>query len=757
MKKVFVWFLALGIILPVAGIAQTATEPYQGMWLPVKVKDLNYEEMKTMGVEVPVDLIYNEDTASLEDAIVKLNGGSCTAEMISPEGLMLTNHHCAYDGIATLSSEDNDLLTDGFWALNNGEELPVPGGSAAFLVYSADVTPQLEEAGEKAEEKLNELMEEASQDGKYEVEYKEMFNGSEIYIFAYEVYRDVRLVGAPPSSIGKFGFDTDNWTWPRHTGDFALLRVYADADNNPAAYSEDNVPYKPRHFLPISLNGVEEGDYAMIMGYPGTTTRYLTSSAIDLALKQSNFDKIELMGNKARIMKSYMDQDDKVRIALASDYASLMNTYKYYIGQTEMMDRYDVVGEKKEEEVEFQKWADSSEETKEKYGSVLQDIDELHNFYKPIDHFMNYFYYGLLFSDASGFAYQRLAKMRNILGQDDKEAIAAEMTKAKKSGEGYFENYLKDMDREVFTSSLISFYNNVPSEFHPEIINSIINPAPEMPEPEPEVEGKKKKKKKRRKKKKKKDEVEMVEGPVITEINPEERLRAWAANAYETSLATNKDKFMAFVDNPNAETINNDPILGFVSSVIGFYQKEVGLKDATFDYRISFLRRDYVAGLREMNSDQNFYPDANSSMRLSYGKVRSYEPRDGVKYSHYTTLEGVMEKEDPTDEEFIVPAKLKELWEAKDYGQYADEDGRLRVNFLTTNDITGGNSGSPVINSKGELIGCAFDGNWEAMAGDIHVFPQFNRTICVDAGYILFVIEKFAGAKHIIDELTIVK
>ncbi|MCB0839190.1 MAG: S46 family peptidase [Bacteroidetes bacterium] len=753
MKRIFVWLLVLGFILPATGFAQQtsqSTEPYQGMWLPLKVKDLNYDEMKEMGCEVPVDDIYNEEKASLEDAIVKLNGGSCTAEMISSQGLMLTNHHCAYDGIATLSSEDNDLLTDGFWAYSKGDELPVPGGTAAFLVHSEDVTSQLMEAGENAEEKLNELMEAASQDGKYEVEVKDMFNGTEIYIFAYEIYRDVRLVGAPPSSIGKFGFDTDNWMWPRHTGDFALLRVYAGPDNSPAAYSPDNVPYQPRHFLPISIKGVHEGDYAMVMGYPGSTTRYLTSSAIALALDQSNLDKIQLMGQKAKIMKKFMDKDDHTRITLASDYASLMNTYKYYIGQTEMMDRYDVVGEKKAEEAEFQAWAESDSARNEAYGELLATIETIHERYKPIDHFVNYLYYGALFSDATVFTYQQLADLRSTLAKGDQEKIDERFEEGKEAGEEYFKNYFKGIDEQVFTEAFVSFYNNVPSDLHPEVFDQIINPAPK--EEVAEDTGKKKKKRK----KKKKDETEMEEGPVLTEINPEERIRAWSKKAFETSLAANKDLYMAFIENPNLETIENDPILKFVSGLLNFYTKKIALADATFDYQIDILRREYLKGLREMYSDQNFYPDANSTMRLTYGKVRSYEPKDGVLYNYYTTLAGVMEKEDPNDEEFIVPGKLKELWQKGDYGQYA-EDGEMRVNFLTTNDITGGNSGSPVINANGELVGVAFDGNWEAMAGDIHVFPQFNRTICVDARYVLFVIEKYAGAKNLIEELKIVK
>ncbi|MEZ4776548.1 MAG: S46 family peptidase [Bacteroidia bacterium] len=744
-KKLFVWLLFLGVFSLNSVWAQESNvqSSSEGMWLPLKVKELNYEDMVKKGVELPVEKIYNESEPSLEDAIVKLNGGQCTSEMISPEGLMLTNHHCAYDAIASLSTEDNDLLTNGFWAMSRGEELPIPGSTAAFLIHSEDVSEKVLAAGDDIEQVIDEIVSKATEGTDYTAEVEEMFHGTEYYLFVYQVFRDVRLVGAPPSSIGKFGFDTDNWVWPRHTGDFSLLRVYAGPDNQPAEYSPENKPYQPRHFLPISLQGVAPEDYAMVMGYPGSTTRYLTSSAIQLALDQSNLDKIELMGEKARIMKSYMDKDDKTRIAMASDYASLMNTYKYYIGQTTMMNRYDVPGQKRMEEVEFQKWADSDPARKEKYGTVLKDIDELHTLYKPADHFMNYLYYGALAPSASVFSYFEFSGLLGALQSGDTDAIAGAVAEVEEAKGEHFKTFFYEADRDIFAASFISFYNNISPQLRPKIFDEVLNPVAVVEE----VTGKKKKKKK-------KSEPEIVQPVMPIDIN--ERIKAWTNAAYQTSLATDEGRLEAFLKNPDAEVLTKDPIFHFVAGVIDFYRQRVGLAHATFNYQIEGLRKTYVEGLREMHPEKNFYPDANSTMRLTYGKVRPYDPADGVSYHYMTTLDGVMEKEDPTNEEFIVPAKLKSLWKDKDYGRYG-KGGVMPLCFITTNDITGGNSGSPVINSKGQLIGAAFDGNWEAMSGDIYVFPNLNRTICVDARYILFIIDKYAGAGHLLKEMTIVE
>ena len=748
------WFRRLALVAmlwPVMGWAQTVEQArvreYAGMWLPFQIEQ-NADAMKALGFELNAADVYNEQGKSLHQGVVKLNGGSCTAEMISAQGLILTNHHCAYDAIATLSSEEADYLTDGFWSKTLADELPIPGATVAYLVHSEDVTSQLVENGnpiDDVEGKVAEIEADVRtrlgfEADHFEVNIEPMFEGLEYYLFVYKVYTDVRLVGAPPSSIGKFGHDTDNWMWPRHTGDFSLLRVYADAANEPAEYSAGNKPFTPPVYFTISLKGVEEMDYSMVMGYPGSTNRYLTSSDISLALNQTNGDRIHLLGEKTTIMKKYMDQSDKVRIALASEYASLMNYYKYLIGQTTMMKRYDIVGERAAEEKAFQAWANATPERKDAYGSLLADIAELNDGYQSVDQFMSYLNFGAFAASAPGYAIDYLGLARMLPGAD--KATADEMTAEMKAGlDAHFDNFFYDIDREIFKATLLSFYRNVPAEMHPAIFEKITSAAP--PAPEAPVTKKKKKK-----------AAPVVLAPVM-EMTAEEKVAAWADMVYQTSIFTDKGRTEAFLNNPTADAITADPMMVYLQDIISFFRGNVAMAYGAREYQNGELHRQYLKALREMHSDKRFYPDANSTMRVTYGQVVAYEPRDGVFYDYYTTIEGVMEKEDPSNEEFIVPQKLKDLYAAKDYGRYADKNGDLRVCFLSNNDITGGNSGSPVLNSRGELIGCAFDGNWESMASDIYIFPQFGRTISVDIRYVLFVIDKYAGAKRLIDEMTI--
>lgn len=746
--------------------AQTPLENHEGMWMPFKAAELNYTDMQALGFELPANQVYNEEAPSLEDAIVKLNGGSCTAEMVSPQGLMLTNHHCAYDAIATLSSEASDYLTDGFWAMNRGEELPIPGSTAGFLIHSEDVTAKIlgedgSAAPDEIEAAVQALVKEATADNGYEAEVKEVFHGLEYHLFVYEVFRDVRLVGAPPTSIGKYGGDTDNWMWPRHTGDFAVLRVYAGADNKPADYSADNKPYEPRHYLPISIKGVEEDDYAMVMGYPGSTSRYLSAAAVDLALEQSNPDMIHLLGQRTSIMKEAMDQSDKIRIALASNYASMMNYYKYLIGQTTMMKRYDVVEEKRQEEKQFINWANENDDRAMAYGTVLQEIEELQANNKEVDRFMSYLNFAALASDAAKSAYFKLNPMRGILATEGNPGLAEMVASYQAELDTDYESYFFDIDREIFKATAISYYENIPESLHPAIFQEILaDPVPVVEAVKEVMEEMPKKKKKKRRKKKKQEMAEEMPPPppprpAPKPMTPQEKISEWVDNAFSSAIVTDKARFAAFLNAPTAEALEADPILRYINGIVGIYRSEIGMSQLAFETQIADLRKSYIAGMQEMNAEKDFYPDANSTMRMTYGTVSAYEPQDGMLYQYYTTLAGVMEKEDPNNEEFIVPAKLKSLYKAKDFGPYG-EDGRLEINFLTTNDITGGNSGSPVINSKGELIGLAFDGNWEAMSSDIHVFPDLKRTICVDARYVLFIIDKFAGASHLIDEMTVV-
>ncbi len=721
-------------LLTITSFAQDRS--YEGMWLPYKAAQVNYSDMKSLGFALSDSLIYNEKAPSLEDGIVRLNDGMCTAELISGEGLVLTNHHCAYEGVADLSSLDRDILSDGFWAMTREEEIPIPNYTASFLIHSEDVTAKIM-AAEDPEEAIAAIEKKATEGGKYKAEVKEMFAGAEYNLFVYKVYRDVRLVGVPPSSIGKFGGDTDNWVWPRHTGDFAMIRIYADADNEPADYAAENQPYHPKFHFPISLKGVEENDYAMIMGYPGSTERYLTSSAVQLLLDQTNDDRISLLGAKTSIMKSYMDSDPEIRIALAGDYASLMNYYKYLIGQTTMMKRYDVPGIMALKEAKFQEWADAEPARKEKYGSVLTAFAELYGSNKEIDKAVSYTYLG-------AFASNTVLNARNFVGfaLAPEARFPALTERVKPEVEASFEGFYPEMEKEILKSILLNYYENVPEEFRAPVVEELLNPAPMVME----ETGKKKKKKKNA-------PEPMME---MMDMTTEEKVDNFVNMAFATSIVVNQDLAEAFLQNPTKEVAVNDPLVKLSTGLILFFQQNMGAVQEEYDAAKAELEKTYIEGMREMHADEAFYPDANSTMRLTYGKVLPYEPRDGVEYSYYTTLEGIMEKEDESNPEFVVPAKLKSLYLDKDYGQYGT-NGDLNVCFLTTNDITGGNSGSPVLNSRGELIGCAFDGNWEAMSGDIHVFPSLNRTIAVDARYVLFVVDKFAGASHLIKEMTIVK
>jgi hypothetical protein len=727
MKKLIAHLLLAGMLFGQVLLAQEAKESDEGMWLPMKLQEINADDMKAKGLELDVTEVYSEDKPSVKDAIVRMGRGFCTGEVISREGLVLTNHHCGYSSIAELSTEENDYLTDGFWAMSNGEELPVPGLTVSFLVHSEDVTQQVNEA-ENPQAVIGELEEKHSEEGKYEATVKSVYHGSEHYLYVYKTYRDVRFVGAPPSSIGKYGGDTDNWMWPRHTGDFSLFRIYAGSDNEPADYSEDNKPYKPKHFLPVSLAGVEKDDYAMILGYPGSTSRYLTSSAVDLALKQTNGDRIKLMGQRLESMKKAMNADDAVRIELASSYASLANYWKYLIGQSTMLKRYDIVSVKEQQEEAFQKWAEADPDRNKKYGEVLAQIDELHKGYESADRFISYLNFGVFGVSAmtDGIGYYRLLRG---LGddpedkKDDKEAQAKleeTLPEAREKLETDWETFYADMDKEVMVKTLLAFYEGIPESQHPEEVANILS------------------------------HKQAKKGATTAD-----KFRMWTDWAYENSFITNEAMAQEFFEKPSLKTLKADPFVKLVQSTLKVYQGAIQRDAGQFQFQIEGLRKTYIQGMREMNPDKMFYPDANSTMRVTYGKVVPYIPKDGVFYDYKTTLDGVMEKEDPTNDEFIVPSKLKELWEDKDYGRYA-EDGDLPVNFLSTTDITGGNSGSPVINGRGELIGCAFDGNWEAMASDIYVFPDVTRTISVDSRYILFIIDKFAGASHLLDEMEIV-
>lgn len=694
----------------------------EGMWLPLLLKKLNEADMQKAGLKLTADDIYNINKSSLKDAIVQL-GRFCTAEVISAEGLLLTNHHCAYDAIQSHSSVKNDYLTDGFWAMTREQELPNQGLTASFLIRMEDVTARVlaavnddmneQERASKIKKVIAEIKAEATKDTHYNADVKSMLDGNEFYLFVYETFRDVRLVGAPPSSIGKFGGDTDNWMWPRHTGDFALLRVYTAPDGKPADYSKENVPLKPRHFLPVSLKGVEQKDFAMIMGYPGSTDRYLTSFGVKQAIEKDQPARVKIREERLRLMKEDMDKSDEVRIKYSSKYAQVSNYWKYFMGQTAGLKRLKVFDKKKQLEADFMAWVSKDEGRQKKYGSVISDFEKVYENTGKYILSQVYLQEAALASEIILFALRNM-QLNMTLAGGDKDAIAKAVEGMKAMAEDHFKDYNAPTDQKITAALLKMYFEDVPAEQHPEIFNTI-------------------------KTKYKAD------------------FSKYVSEMFAKSVFASKEKYMKFIENPSAKVLAKDPAFTCMQSIITNAQMNISPKlNATreLDAKASRL---FIAGLREMYPEKKFYPDANFTMRLTYGNVLDYYPRDAVYYNYYTTLDGIMEKEDPKNEEFIVPSKLKDLYRKKDYGKYADKDGKLRVCFITNNDITGGNSGSPVIDGEGNLIGCAFDGNWEAMSGDIAFEPELQRTIVVDARYILFIIDKFAGAGHLINEMKIIQ
>jgi hypothetical protein len=679
--------------------------------------------MEEMGLQLTAEEIYSINNSSLKDAII-IFGGGCTGEIVSPEGLVFTNHHCGYGAIQSHSTVEHDYLTDGFWAMNKNEELKNDGLSASFLVRIEDVTGKIlaelnddmseADRSAKIREIGKEISEEAEEGTDYNASVRGFFGGNEYYLFVYEVFKDVRLVGAPPSSIGKYGADTDNWMWPRHTGDFSIFRVYTGPDGKPADPSDDNIPYQSKHYLPISIAGVEDGDFAMIMGYPGGTQRYLSSWGVELAIDESNPTVVKIREKKLKIMREYMDADVAVRIQYSSKYARTSNYWKYFIGQTKGLKRLKVYDKKRAQESKFNDWVNAGNDREEMYGDALILMEEGVNDSKAFNLTSIYTNEAIARGSEILMFSRKFGKLKSLLSEKDKDddAINKQVEYLRGAANEYFKDYYEPLDRDLLGAMLEMYFNNVPTDQQPEM---------------------------------------------LAEINKKYKgdFLAYSNKLFDKSIFATANRVNAFLDKPSAKAIDKDPATKLLNA---FFEKlpELQASLQAADAKSSKGERLYIAGLREMEPGKKFYPDANFTMRLTYGRVLDYYPADAVHFDYVTTLEGVMEKEDSSNWEFVVPEKLKELYESKDYGPYG-QDGEMIVCFLTNNDITGGNSGSPVLNAYGELIGLAFDGNWEAMSGDIAFEPELQRTICVDARYVLFIIDKYAGAQNIIDELTIVK
>jgi len=715
MKKVLIAIIAFVFV------TNLTVKADEGMWIPLLINK-NIAEMQEMGLKLTADDIYNVNHSSIKDAIT-IFGRGCTGEIISPEGLLLTNHHCGYGSIQKVSTPEANYLDDGFWAMNKGEEIPVEGLTVQFLNFMKDATEKVlsgtnpkmtaDERAEIINKNIEYIEDFETKDTHLNARVVSFFGGNEYYLFVYETFKDVRLVGAPPESIGKFGADTDNWMWPRHTGDFSMFRVYTAPDGSPANYAEENVPLKSKHYLPINIAGVEKGDFAMIMGYPGGTDRFLSSFGVDLAINSSNPTVVDIREVKLATMREGMDANEAVRLQYASKFAGTANYWKYFIGQTKGLKRLKVKEKKQKEEAEFQNWINQNPKAKMKYGEALVLIGDAYDVKGQYD-IANVYFREAVYRGAEilGYAYRfsKLSKLMNDKKSPD-SLIDQNIVRLKAGVDGHFKNYNEQIDRNLFASMLEMYHANVPLDQQPVYLLKMD-------------------------KKYKGD------------------YNKYADYMYTKSIFASKEKVEAFLNDPNKKKLAKDPAMIAVKAFFDSYRAMQGnLKEA--NEKLAKGHRLYIAGLREMNPDKNYAPDANFTMRLTYGTVQDYYPEDAVHYEYFTTMDGIMEKEDPNNWEFKVPSKLKELYKAKDFGQY-DEDGVMKVCFLTTHDITGGNSGSPVINANGELIGLAFDGNWEAMSGDIAFEPELQRTINVDIRYVMFIIDKFAGATNLIDEMTLV-
>ena len=698
MKKIFAALAALLITLGAAAD--------EGMWLLPLIQQMNKKDLKEAGCKLSPSEIYAINKSSLKDAIVQFGGG-CTGEMISNQGLLVTNHHCGYGSIQGLSTDEHNYLMDGYWANERAEEIPVPGLSVTFLVSMTDVTGVMEAAADKAAVR-KELIEKARQENPgSRVVVTGFYNENVYYQIVYRTYTDVRFVGAPPASMGKFGGETDNWMWPRHTCDFSMFRVYAGKDNMPAEYSLDNVPYRPAHSLKISLKGPQENDYAMIMGYPGRTQRYQTAAQLKQMIARNRV-AIDARTVRQDIMWEAMCADPSVQLKYANKYAGSANGWKKWQGEELAFENLDIIGREEQKEAALKAWIEADPARKAKYGTPVEDIAAY------VAKLSEGELATSLLTEAP-YRIELLSPYSNILTQVDRnvrggaDSVAA-LQAAKDRLQRFYRDYVPELDCKEAVA-LLEFY---------------------------------------RKHAKPENYLEIAGQDFATMDIP-----AYVKCLFENTVFTSYDKVKA----ASYEQLAADPVGELAKAVTDRLTKLYGVlyadenESAVYDK----ARKNFTAALMEWQKGQPMYPDANSTMRLTYGHVLPYSPKDGVKYLHYTTLKGVIEKEDPTNPEFIVPAKVRALYEAGDYGRWADADGTLHTCFLTNNDITGGNSGSPVLDAKGNLIGLAFDGNWESMSSDVMFEPELQRCICVDIRYVLWMVEKFGGATNIINELTYVK
>jgi hypothetical protein len=691
-----------------------------GMWIPSLLKGMNETEMKNLGMKITAEDIYSVNKSSLKDAVPHFDGG-CTAEVISPKGLILTNHHCGYDNIQSHSTVEHDYLTNGFWAYKMDEELPNKDLFVTFIVRIEDVTSKVTEGvssitaesdkQKKIQENISNLTKTLPKEAWQENSIKTFYDGNQYLLFVTETFKDIRLVGAPPSSIGKFGSDTDNWVWPRHTGDFSLFRIYADKNNRPAEYSKDNIPYTPKHFFPISIKGIQENDFTMVMGYPGRTQEYLPSFAVEQIMNELNPAKIEVRDAALKVQDGFMRKDNAIKIQYASKYAGVANYWKKWIGETKGLKKSNAVGIKQKFEANLTEKINKAGKQAE-YGNLLNEFKTNYANIKEYALARDYFTEVVQRNTeilSFGFRLYQLEQLYNNKGE---QAFNDRKNNAIATFEGLYKDFNAQVDEKVFEKLIAIYATKTPKQFLPSTLNN---------------------------------------------INASQLATDIFTNSKLTSYSGLKELL-----NGDAKTVleklNQDKGYALVKSIADVYIKNVFPRYEEMNLKNIALQRTYMKAIMELSpKSARIFPDANSTLRVTYGKVKGYKPSDAVTYSPFTTLDGVMEKYVPGDYEFDVPKKLIDLHQTKDYGQYADKNGKMPVAFIATNHTTGGNSGSPALDANGNLIGCNFDRVWEGTMSDIYYSPDICRNIMVDARYILFIIDKYAGAKNLIEEMKIVK
>lgn len=692
----------------------------EGMWLPQLLAKLNESHMKSLGMKISAADIYSVNKGSLKDAIVSF-GGFCTGEVISDQGLVLTNHHCGFGSIQDHSTLDHNYIRDGFWAKNHGEEIPNPGLFVTFIVRIEDVSQKVlaavkndmseSERQSQIDKNIAAIRKEVKKEEYQDSFIRGFFEGNQYFMFVTETYRDVRLVGAPPSAIGNFGKDTDNWIWPRHTGDFSMFRIYAGKDNKPAAYSPDNVPYKPKRSLAIAMDGVKEGDFTMVFGFPGRTMQYLHSAAVDQTVRVNDPTKIAIRDKALAVIDGYMRKDEQIKIQYASKYAGISNAWKKWQGEVLGLTKTNAVAKKQAYEAEFQKRVNANAVLKAKYGSLLEQLGSAYKELEPLglqrDYFNEVFSKIELFSISS-----QLNQAMNAQGKENYETI---LKRTQDRLRGIYEEYNAEVDRKLFAALMEVFYEGLKDYKLPDSFTKLLKEA----------------------------------GGDFNKL---------ADNIYNATAMDEEQKTVGALETDakaRLEQHKTDVAANLFGDLLTYFSTTVSGQLNDVQDRINRLQRDYMQAQMDVFKEKTFYPDANSTMRVTYGKAMGYEPRDAVKYEYYTYLDGVMEKYKPGDYEFDVPEKLRELYAKKDYGKYG-VNGKMPVCFIARNHTTGGNSGSPALDAYGNLVGINFDRAWEGTMSDINYDPSICRNIMVDIRYILFIVDKYAGAGHLVKEMNLI-